>query len=105
MSRCGLLYDPVFLDHLTGPGHPECPDRVSHAYEAIKGSGLLKQCTLISTKVCQMVDLERAHSQAYLTRAQKDISGGLSQLSTGDTVVSKDSWSVARSNRRNPQHT
>ncbi len=96
MSRCGLLYDPVFLDHLTGPGHPECPDRASHAYEAIKDSGLLKQCTPIGTKVCQMVDLERAHSQAYLTRAQKDISGGLSQLSTGDTIVCKDSWSVAQ---------
>jgi acetoin utilization deacetylase AcuC-like enzyme len=73
MSRCGLLYDPAFLDHLTGPGHPECPDRASHAYEAIKGSGLLKQCTPIVTKECQMVDLERAHSQTYLTRAQKDI--------------------------------
>ena len=96
MSRCGLLYDPVFLDHLTGPGHPECPDRASHAYEAIKDSGLLKQCTPIGTKVCQMVDLERAHSQAYLTKAQKDISGGLSHLSTGDTVVCKDSWSVAQ---------
>jgi acetoin utilization deacetylase AcuC-like enzyme len=96
MSRCGLLYDPIFLDHLTGPGHPECPVRASHAYEAIKDSGLLKQCTPFGTKVCQMVDLERAHSQAYLTKAQKDISGGLPQLSTGDTVVCKDSWSVAQ---------
>lgn len=96
MSRCGLLYDPAFLDHLTGPGHPECPDRASHAYEAIKDSGLLKQCTRIGTKECQMVDMERAHSQAYLTLAQKDISDGLSQLSTGDTVVCKDSWSVAQ---------
>jgi acetoin utilization deacetylase AcuC-like enzyme len=96
MSRCGLLYDPVFLDHLTGSEHPECPDRASHAYEAIKGSGLLKQCIPIGTKMCQMVDLERAHSQAYLTLAQKDISDGLSKLSTGDTVVCKDSWSVAQ---------
>jgi acetoin utilization deacetylase AcuC-like enzyme len=96
MSRCGLLYDPAFLDHLTGSEHPECPDRASHAYEAIKGSGLLKQCIPIGTKMCQMVDLERAHSQAYLTLAQKDISDGLSKLSTGDTVVCKDSWSVAQ---------
>ena len=27
----------------------------------------------IGTKVCQMVDLELAHSQAYLTKAEKDI--------------------------------
>jgi len=95
MSRCGLLYDPIFLDHLTGPGHPECPDRALHAYEAINSSGLLKQCTPISTKECQMVDLERVHSPKYLKRARQDISEGLSQLSTGDTVICKDSWSVA----------
>ena len=35
MSRCGLLYDPVFLKHITGTGHPAQPKRASHAYDAI----------------------------------------------------------------------
>ena len=96
MSRCGLLYDPVFLDHRTGTGHPECPDRASSAYLAIKDAGILENAKLIMPKDCSITDLERAHTKDYLRQAQKDISGGLPQLSTGDTVVCKDSWSVAQ---------
>ena len=96
MSKCGFLYDPIFLDHLTGSGHPECPDRVSRVYDAIKDSGLSERCISIPSKDCRMADLERAHSQSYLKKAQMDISAGLPQLSTGDTVVCHDSWTVAK---------
>ena len=40
MSKCGLLYDPVFLKHKTGAGHPEQPKRVSRAHQAIVEAGL-----------------------------------------------------------------
>ena len=73
MSRCGLLYDPVFLDHHTGHGHPECPDRVSVAYQAIKKAGLVQKSISLKPQVCQAEALERVHSKSYLSQAEKDI--------------------------------
>ena len=96
MSRCGLLYDPVFLDHHTGHGHPECPDRVSLAYQAIEKAGLVEKSVFLKPQTCQAEALERVHSKSYLAQAEKDIKQGASQLSTGDTSISKDSWEVAQ---------
>jgi len=96
MSRCGLLYDPVFLDHHTGPGHPECPDRVAFAYQAIEKAGLVDKSVFLKPQTCQTEALERVHSKSYLSQAEKDIKQGASQLSAGDTSISKDSWEVAQ---------
>ena len=96
MSRCGLLYDPVFLDHHTGNGHPECPNRVAVAYQAIEKAGLVEKSVFLKPQTCQAEALERVHSKSYLSQAEKDIKQGATQLSTGDTSISKDSWKVAQ---------
>ncbi len=95
MSRCGLLYDPVFLEHLTGIGHPEQPKRASHAYDAIVQARLDQKILPLTCSPCKMEHLERVHTGQYLAQAQKDIGKGLAQLSTGDTSVCKESWEVA----------
>jgi acetoin utilization deacetylase AcuC-like enzyme len=95
MNRCGLLYDPVFLDHHTGHGHPECPNRVAVAYQAIEKAGLVEKSVFLKPQTCKAEALERVHSKSYLSQAEKDIKQGATQLSTGDTSISKDSWKVA----------
>ena len=92
MSKCGLLYDPVFLKHETGAGHPEQPQRVSHAHKAIVQAKLDQKVLPLTCSPCKMEHLERAHTRQYLDQAQKEIGMGLAQLSTGDTSVCKESW-------------
>ena len=95
MSRCGLLYDPVFLKHITSAGHPEQPKRASHAYEGIVREGLDHKTIPLICSPCQQEHLNRVHTKEYLSQAEKDITSGLPQLSTGDTSVCKNSWDVA----------
>ena len=96
MTKCGLLHDPVFLEHQTGLGHPECPSRTKTAIDAIEKVGLLDQTIQIKPLFCEDKPLENVHSKKYLLQAENDIKTGSPQLSTGDTAVCEDSWSVAR---------
>jgi acetoin utilization deacetylase AcuC-like enzyme len=96
MKRCGLLHDPVFLDHQTGVGHPECPERTKLAMEAIRAHDLLDKVESLKPTLCTSQSLKLVHSQSYLTRAEEDIKKGSAQLSTGDTMVCEDSWKVAQ---------
>ena len=95
MSKCGLLYDPVFLTHKTAAGHPEQPKRVSRAHQAIVEAGLDQKILPLSCTPCERKHLERVHSHPYLVQAEKDIANGFTQLSTGDTSICEDSWDVA----------
>ena len=47
---CGLIYDPVFADHVTGAGHPEQPKRATHTYEVLQGAGLTEKCISLPAK-------------------------------------------------------
>ena len=40
MKPVGLVMDPCFEEHLTGPGHPERPERLAAVRAALEGAGL-----------------------------------------------------------------
>jgi len=92
---CGLVYDSFFEKHLTGPGHPERPERTSRVYEEMNKAGMIEKAVKIQAQACKEEYLELAHKREYLTQAKKDIEQGLKSLSTGDTQVSMKSWEVA----------
>ena len=66
------------------------------AFQAIEKTGLVDKSVFLKPQTCQAEALERVHSKSYLSQAEKDIKQGASQLSTGDTSISKDSWEVAQ---------
>jgi len=41
MSKIGFLSDARFADHVTGPGHPERPDRIRAIARAVREAGLI----------------------------------------------------------------
>ena len=41
MSATALVYDPRFLEHDAGPGHPECPSRLTSIMERLDRDRLL----------------------------------------------------------------
>ena len=41
MARTGLVYHPAYLDHDTGPGHPESPQRLRAIMGRLESTGLL----------------------------------------------------------------
>ena len=92
---CGLVYDPVFADHITGDGHPEQPKRATHTYEALKDFGLTKKCISLPAKKCKEDHLFLVHTPEYLNTAELDSQSGRKTLSTGDTQICEDSWDIS----------
>ena len=92
---CGLVYDPVFADHITGVGHPEQPKRTTHTYEVLQGAGLTEKCISLPAKKCEEEHLALVHHPEYLKVAKQDTKSGRSTLSTGDTQICQDSWDIS----------
>jgi len=87
----GLAADPVLKEHLTGPGHPEQPARFDAAVNALSGLEL----NPISPRVATYDEIALCHTRPYIELAEREISAGFPELSTGDTVVSPRSLEAA----------
>ena len=92
---CGLVYDPIFADHLTGAGHPEQPKRTTHTYEVLLQEGLIERCVQLDANGCDEKHLNLVHHAEYLKIAKRDTQSGKNSLSTGDTQICEDSWDVS----------
>jgi acetoin utilization deacetylase AcuC-like enzyme len=87
----GLAADPLCKEHLTGPGHPEQPARFDAAVRALSGLELAP----IPPRVAAYDEIALCHARHYIQLAEREISAGHHELSTGDTVVSPRSLDAA----------
>ena len=94
-QKCGLIYDNYYEKHDTGLGHPESPMRATHVYKALLQQNLIQSSSVLQPEAIDEIHLSLAHDPKYLAQAKRDIEEGLKTLTTGDTSVSQDSWSVA----------
>jgi acetoin utilization deacetylase AcuC-like enzyme len=93
-----LLTHPVFLEHDTGPGHPERPDRMRAIDKALSHeffSPLEREAAPLRDDAEQWIAL--AHPQAYIDRI-KQLRPGQGEQPVhldGDTLLSAGSWEAA----------
>jgi acetoin utilization deacetylase AcuC-like enzyme len=90
-----LLADPVYKQHVTGPGHPERPARYDAAVEALEHAGLLGKLGRVPVRRAAMDEVALCHTSSYIHTVEADFARGASELSTGDTNVSPKSLEVA----------
>ncbi|NBW97414.1 MAG: histone deacetylase, partial [Planctomycetia bacterium] len=93
--RTGLVTSEAYLDHHTGEGHPESPDRVRAILAKLRGEGLLDRTVPIPPRPATEAELLRCHSADYLRIVREDVADGLHKLSTGDTPLSGTSLDTA----------
>ena len=94
----GLLYDDIYLRHLSGnTGHPERPERLIAIREALDKAGLLRSLYSIHPRRITQQELELVHKPSYIALVRRELANvqGLRELSTGDTLVSADSLEAA----------
>lgn len=89
-----LLRDPVFLDHDTGPGHPERPDRFRVASAVLDSSGLAGKCRSIPWTPANALAIARVHPGAYLDQISRVCEQGGGFLDP-DTPVCPKSHEIA----------
>lgn len=89
-----LLNDPVFLQHDTGPGHPERSDRLRVVAKRLQSSGLAAKCTGLPWVAAKATDIARVHPGAYLQQIEEICSKGGGYLDP-DTPVCPKSNEIA----------
>jgi acetoin utilization deacetylase AcuC-like enzyme len=89
------LFDPVFLRHTTGWGHPERPERLEAIHSAIAAAPYYNDLVKVAAAFPEMKYIELIHSPSYIRRAGQEIKSGVSHLDSMDTAVCRESYEVA----------
>lgn len=89
-----FLYDPEYLTHDTGFGHPERPQRLDAIVEAVGASGLDATLKHIAPRRATVDELALVHHPAHIELIQAISSEGGGRLGY-DTPLSAESYDVA----------
>jgi len=92
-----IFYSPKFLEHDTGPEHPDTPNRLTAIIDELDRSGLLQteKCAFVEPKPARLEDLELVHEPDYIKLVEQTCASGGGLLDLGDTVVSSQSCEAA----------
>lgn len=101
-----LLYDPIFLEHLTPHSHPERPLRAEMAFEVLKALNWLERDGLIqlTPRAASVDELASVHDRAYIAEvakacqqvaAEEASTGRKTRFFATDTYVSAKSYQAA----------
>src|SRR4029078_3797619 len=66
MGKTGLVYDPRYLDHDMGAGHPESPNRLRAIMQQLEQSGTVAPLTRIEPRVAEDEWITQIHTPLYL---------------------------------------
>ncbi|MGO9370795.1 MAG: histone deacetylase [Syntrophobacteraceae bacterium] len=95
MRRTGFLYDERYLLHITGPAHPEAPDRLLAAYKGVEEAGLLPHLVQLRASPAKLKWIETIHSSRYIWKLEEACMLELGEFEHPDNQICKDSYDVA----------
>lgn len=94
-GRTAYLFDPLYLRHDTGAGHPERPGRLLAVEQRLRGETWFDTLHPLTPREADIEAVALVHDPRYIELVRHEVEGGRRQLSTGDTVISEESYSVA----------
>lgn len=89
----GIVYDPVYLEHDTGP-HCEVARRLETTISHLKSTKVMGKLVPIPARPATLGELTRVHSEAYIKYVEDFASRGGGNLDP-DTAVSTGSYKAA----------
>ncbi|MCB1050235.1 MAG: histone deacetylase [Acidobacteria bacterium] len=90
-----LISDLTMMEHQTGPGHPERPERLGHLDQHLRQSGLWSDLQHRKPEPIAPADLARVHPSGYTQRLKENIELQVPYVDGGDTTVSAKSYEIA----------
>ena len=93
-QKTGFIYHPDYLNHDTGPEHPERPDRLRACLAALQQSEVWEQLHAIEATPANIAQLCYAHETTYPEHVRQYCEKELPL--TYDTPVSKASFDIAK---------
>lgn len=88
-------YDARFLDHDTGRGHPESPQRLTATLAHLAHQPWYGELVQVPARAADRAQIERIHQPAYIERAAATCAAGAPMLDSMDVSISKESFDVA----------
>jgi acetoin utilization deacetylase AcuC-like enzyme len=94
-DQVGLIFDDIYFKHDTGAFAYENAGRLKAIWAGIEEIGLLPRLHRIAPRRAETKWVETVHDPEYIDTVKKDVASGERQLSTGHTLISRDSYDVA----------
>ncbi|MBI1806150.1 MAG: histone deacetylase [Ignavibacteria bacterium] len=94
-SKTGFVYNDRFLDHDTGPGHPEKPDRLRSITEHLKQVSLWSKLQHLIIDHAAEEWVLKVHTAEHLKFVREACRLGRTILDQGDTHASPESYDIA----------
>ncbi len=95
MRRTGFLYDDRYLLHKTGPGHPECPDRLEAIYRRLEEAGLISKLIPIPAVPAHTKWIERVHTPRHVFRVEEASLLYMDELDNADNQLCPETFETA----------
>jgi len=95
-SKLAVVYDDIYKQHLTGPGHPEAPERCDAVLAALENAGLGPRIERLQPTPAHEQLLRLCHGSDYIRMVEEDVGSGRSMLRTGDTDICPRSLEAAQ---------
>jgi acetoin utilization deacetylase AcuC-like enzyme len=94
MNRTTVFYDPLYLEHDTGFGHPERAERLEAALRMLERTGLAEKVEISSPRDATQEEIELVHPPSYVKKVREMAESGGGYLDM-DTPVSPRSYAAA----------
>ncbi|MCG8618513.1 MAG: histone deacetylase, partial [Desulfobacterales bacterium] len=73
----GLIYDERYLQHDTGPVHPERSDRLRAIHAKLSGNGLMDELAVLEPQPAAVDRITAVHGPKYVERVRETCASGL----------------------------
>jgi acetoin utilization deacetylase AcuC-like enzyme len=94
MAKTAYLFDPIFLQHEPGFGHPERPERLMAIHSAVSESDLWNNLLVLKPQKADISIIETNHSKKYIEEVRRTAEHGGGYLDM-DTGLSAQSYEAA----------
>ena len=93
----GFVYDAIYLQHDTGAGHPERPERLTAIVDRLEQKGLLKNLVRLKPAASSLEWITTVHTPEYVERVRKSCQAQTGYVDTPDAPASRASYAAALS--------
>ncbi len=94
-NQTAFVYDPSYLEHDTGRGHPERRERLEATMAHLDGQSWFNDLIKVAPRVAEREWIETTHASNYIGRVEEEIKRGVSHVDSPDVSVSEQSYDVA----------
>ncbi len=91
-----MVWSDRYLEHDTGPHHPECADRLSGIHDKLSRAGVFQSTIPIEPRPVDLALVHHVHTPDYVERFRQRCEKGLPYLDTTECPMSPATFEIAR---------